>query len=323
MWKIRDIEIKNQLVVAPMAGISNAAFRSICFDYGAGLVYTEMVSDKAIYYKSEKTFDMCTTLDNEHPLSMQLFGSEVDTMIVGAKYLDDNTNCDIIDINMGCPVTKIVKSGSGSALMKDVDKAVDIVKNIIENVKKPVTVKMRIGWNKENINCIELAQKLEAVGVSAIAVHGRTKGQMYEGTVDWDTIKKVKEAVNIPVIGNGDIKTVEDFIEKLEYTNCDAIMVGRGVVGNPFLINQIVKYCDGKDYSMPTYEERIQMCIDHTSKLIQLKNEVIALKQMRGLSGWYLKGMPSCSEVRNHLTQVESFEELKDVLYKYLDKLSD
>lgn len=323
MFKIGDIEIKNQIVIAPMAGVSNNAFREIAYQYGAGLVYTEMVSDKAICFNSAKTLEMCYVNETEHPISMQLFGSNVDTMVKAAIYLDNETKCDIIDINMGCPVNKIVKSKAGSYLMKDEDHAVEIVKAIIENVKKPVTVKMRAGWTKDTANCVELAKKLEAVGVKAIAVHGRTRGQMYEGEADWNYVKLVKEAVKIPVIGNGDIKTVDDAKRRLLETGCDAVMIGRGAVGNPFLIKQLNDYFLGNEVTNPTNEQRIEMALDHAKLLCELKGERVAMKQMRGLASWYIQGMPFSARIKNQTSQLKTFNDL-EVLYKeYLAFLNE
>ncbi len=317
MWKIGDIEIKNNVVIAPMAGISNAAFRSLCFKFDAGLVYTEMVSDKALFYGDKKTKEMLVTYEIEHPLSMQVFGSDVDTMVKAAIMLDTETDCDIIDINMGCPANKIVKSGGGSNLMREPKLAIKIVEEVVKAVKKPVTVKMRIGYDHHNINCLELAKKFEELGVKAIALHGRTKTDLYEGKANWEYVKQMKELLTIPVIGNGDVTTLEDYIKWKEYTKCDAIMIGRGVIGNPFLIHEILAYENKEVYIKPTSEERLKMCLNHAQSLIELKDERIAMKQMRGIAPWYLSGLPFSSRVKNSCSSIKTYEELENLINEY------
>lgn len=321
MFKIGNVEIKNPIIIAPMAGVSNSAFRTICFEFNAGLVYSEMISDKALHFKSKKTYEMVKTLPNEHPLSMQLFGSDKETMIEAAKYIDQYTDCDIIDINMGCPVNKIIKSDAGSALLKDIDKTIEIVQAIVQNVKKPVTAKIRLGWTKDEINCVEMAKALEKAGIAMIAVHGRTRGQMYEGEADYTWIKKVKEAVNIPVVANGDIRSLAKAIEVLDYTGCDGVMIGRGAIGNPFLIRELVYYFTGKESLPVTYRDRIEMALNHAKRLCDLVGEVYAMKQMRGLASWYIQGMPYSAKIKNKTTQVDSYEDLKVLYMDYLNDL--
>lgn len=321
MFKIGDVTIKNPIVIAPMAGVSNSAFRSICYNFNAGLVYSEMISDKALLFSSSKTLEMCQSYEMEHPLTFQLFGHDMESMIPAARYLDQQTACDIIDINMGCPVNKIVKSEAGSALMKDPAYTIELVKAIVDNVKKPVTVKMRLGWTKETINCFELALGLQQVGVKAIALHGRTRGQMYEGKADWEYVKKMKEILDIPVIGNGDIKTVEQALAMLEYTKCDGIMIGRGAIGNPFLIKQLDDHLQGKGHAMPSYDERIQMCYDHAKRLCDLKGERIAMKQMRGLASWYIQGMPYSAKIKNACTHLSTYADLEKLFGDYLSEI--
>lgn len=320
--KIGDVEIKNPVIIAPMAGVSNSAFRSICFEFGAGLVYSEMISDKAIHFKSKKTIEMVRMFENEHPLSMQIFGSDEETMVEAAKYIEENTDCDIIDINMGCPVTKIIKSNSGSALMKDIDKAVSIAKAVVDAVSLPVSVKIRLGWNKETINCIELSKRLEEVGVKAIAVHGRTRGQMYEGETDYDWIKKVKEAVSIPVIANGDIDSVEKAKQVMEYTGCEGVMIGRAAIGNPFLIKELVSYFNNEKIEEATYEDRINMALSHAKRLSDLIGEKYAMKQMRGLASWYIQGMPYNARVKNQTSRMNTYEDLKNLYTGYLNEIN-
>ncbi len=321
MFKIGDIEIKNPIIIAPMAGVSNSAFRSICFEFNAGLVYSEMISDKAIHFKSKKTFDMVKMLPQEHPLSMQIFGSDIETMVEAARYIDTQTDCDIIDINMGCPVNKIIKSNAGSALLRDMDKAVEIAKAVVESVSEPVTAKIRLGWTKDEINCVELAKRLESVGIKMIAIHGRTRGQMYEGEADYSWIKKVKESVSIPVIANGDIKSLQKAIEVLEYTGCDGVMIGRGAIGNPFLIKELVNYFDNKEITNVTYEDRIFMALDHAKRLCNLIGEEYAMKQMRGLASWYIQGMPYSAKIKNETSRMETYNDLEKLYKDYLEDI--
>ena len=267
--KIGDVEIENRVIMAPLAGITNVAFRKIIKEFGAGLVVSEMVSDKALCYGNQKTIEMLKVDDNEHPMSIQVFGGDVESMVTAAKFVDENSNCDIIDINMGCPVNKVIKAHAGSYLLQFPDLVYEIVKNVVDAVSKPVTVKIRIGYDFDSINCIEIAKLIEKAGASAIAVHGRTRSQMYEGHADWSYIKKVKQAVSIPVIGNGDVKTAQDAKRMLEETGCDAVMVGRAALGNPWVIKQMVEYVEN-DILLddPTADERIDQCLKHAQRLI-------------------------------------------------------
>lgn len=317
-WYIGDVKINNRVIVGPMAGVSNEAFRSIAKQFGAGLIYSEMVSDKAIVFKNRKTHEMTKVIEEERPLSMQLFGHDIESMVEAAIFLDNHSDCDIIDINMGCPVTKVVKAGSGSALMKDEEHACALVKAIVEKVKKPVTVKIRAGWNLDMINAVSLAKGLEQAGAKAIAVHPRTKMEMYEGHSNWDIIRQVKEAVSIPVIGNGDIKTVEDAIEMMKQTNCDAVMVARGVLGNPWLIKELKDYFETGSYgeSIPV-TQRFELALEHAQRLIELKGERVGMKEMRGHACWYIHGLPHNNKVKAKLSRMTKYEVFAEILNQY------
>lgn len=317
MLQINNVKLKSDIIIAPMAGITNGAFREICFSFGAGLMYTEMVSDKAIFYNNQRTMEMLYVDDKFHPVSLQLFGSDVETMVYAAKILDKQTNCDIIDINMGCPVNKVIKTGSGSALMLDEDKATNIVSEIIKNVDKPVTVKMRLGFDSKHINCLSLAKKLENVGVSAIALHARTRSQMYEGKANWDYIRQMKETVSIPVFGNGDVLTIDDYIRMKKETNCDGVMIGRGVVGNPFLIKEIDDYLKGKENYEITYDDRFDYCLTHAKKLVELKGEKLGIAEMRGLAPHYIAGLYNATKYKNMMNTINTYSDLEKILSEF------
>ena len=321
-WKIGNITIKNQVVLAPMAGISNSAYRRICKEMGCGLVYAEMVSDKAIMYGNQKTLDMLKMTDEERPLAQQIFGTDVDSFVKAAIYVYENMHPDIIDINMGCPVPKVaLRAQAGSALLKNPDKIFEIVKAVVEAVPIPVTVKIRSGWDSEHINAVEVAKIIEKAGASAICVHPRTRSQGYSGKADWNIIRQVKESVLIPVIGNGDIKTPMDAKRMLFETHCDAIMIGRGVLGNPWLIKNTLRYLNGEELFTVTIEDRIRMCLKHLNLLKELKDEKIACLEIRNHIGWYFKGIKGSNDIKNKVYQTSNIHDIISILIEFEEEV--
>lgn len=319
MFKIGNIEIQNPIVLAPMAGICNSAYRRIIKEMGCGLIYAEMVSDKAITYGSKKTIDMLYMTDMERPIAQQIFGSDKDSFVTAAKYIYDNMHPDIIDINMGCPVPKVaLRAQAGSALLKDPDKVFDIVSSVVKAVPVPVTVKIRSGWDQNHINAVEIAKVVERAGAKAIAVHGRTRSQGYSGKADWNIIKQVKQAVTIPVIGNGDVRSCYDAKKMLDETGCDAVMIGRGVLGNPWLIKECNDYIEnGKTPKKVSIDEKYDMILYHIHLLEQQKNEKVANLEMRTHIAYYLKGVPGASELKQKVFQTKNLTELKNLIKEY------
>ncbi|RAK16534.1 tRNA-U20-dihydrouridine synthase [Anoxybacillus vitaminiphilus] len=324
MLKIGDIEMKNPVVLAPMAGVCNSAFRLTVKEFGAGLVCAEMVSDKGIVFNNQKTIEMLYIDEREKPLSLQIFGGEKETLVEAAKFVDKNTNADIIDINMGCPVPKITKCDAGAKWLLDPNKIYDVVAAVVDAVEKPVTVKMRIGWDENHIYAVENAQAVERAGGKAVAVHGRTRAQMYEGKADWNVIKQVKEAVSIPVIGNGDVQTPQDAKRMLEETGVDGVMIGRAALGNPWMIYRTVRYLEtGELIPEPSVREKIDVCILHLDRLIALKNEHIAVKEMRKHAAWYLKGIRGNAKIRNAINECSTREELVSLLTNFAAEVEE
>ena len=311
-YKIKDILINSQVVLAPMAGVTNIAYRKVCKKYGAGMVTTEMISDKGIFYNDKKTKELAIIDDIEHPVAVQIFGGDIDTLVNAAKWVENNTKADIVDINMGCPVPKVLKSDAGSMYLKDVDRIYNTVKNVVENVNIPVTVKIRIGFDHNSINAFETTDAIIRAGASAIAIHGRTKSDLYSGTVNYDIIRKVKEKhPDFPIIVNGDINTPEKAKEILDFTKCDAVMIGRGSYGNPYIFKQISHYLDtGELLKEQELVDKIADLKEYAKDLISYKGEFMAMKELRGQAGWFIKGCHNGSKIRQRLSCITTYEDL-------------
>ena len=323
MFKIGNIEIKNRVILAPMAGVSNTSFRKIIKEMGAGLIYCEMVSDKAVTFESKKTMDLLKMDEMERPISQQIFGSDITSFVTAAKKIYEMQHPDIIDINMGCPVPKVaIKNQAGSALLKNPKKIGEIVSAVVNAVPCPVTVKIRSGWDEQHINAVEVAKICESAGASAIAVHARTRSQGYSGKADWNIIKQVKEAVSIPVIGNGDVTSCYLAKQMLDETKCDAVMIGRGVLGNPWLIKECVDYLEkGIEPKEVTYEDKINMMRRHYELLKEDKGEVVASLEIRMFILYYLKGIKGSKEIKNKICQTKSSEEIFKIIDEFKEKL--
>ena len=320
MLKIGNVELKNNIILAPMAGLTDLPFRTICEKYNLGLVVTEMVSSKALMYNDEKTKRLLNMEGEKRPISVQIFGSDIEAMKYASEYV--SKIADILDINMGCPAPKVVKNGDGSKLLLDLEKVEKITKTVVDSSSVPVTVKIRKGWDNEHIVAVEAAKIIEKAGASAITIHGRTRSEFYLGKADWNIIKKVKENVNIPVIGNGDIKTPQDAKAMLELTKCDGIMVGRGTLGNPWILEQIRTYLENGEIRQVSNEEKIKIIFEHIDLEVKEKGENVGIKEMRKHICYYLKGMPMASEIRNKINKLESKKEVKDTLTEYFKSLN-
>ena len=315
MWKIGNVEISNKVVLAPMAGVCNSAFRRIIKEMGCGFIYSELINNKALVFNNKKTNDMLFMTDFERPIVQQIFGSDKESFVEAAKIVYEKMKPDIIDINMGCPVPKVaLRAQAGAALLKDIDKIYDIVSSVVKSVPVPVTVKIRSGWDNKSINAIEVAKTCEKAGASAICVHPRTRSQGYEGFSNWNIIKEVKDSVSIPVIGNGDIKTFEDAYKMLEETKCDAIMIGRGALGNPWLIKEILNM----KKEIVTNKDKLNMCLKHFEYLLEIKSEKLSLLEIRTHVGWYIKGISNGNQIKKEIYMVKNKKEFYDLIHKYL-----
>ena len=322
MWKIGNVPIENKIVLAPLSGIGNSAFRKIVKEFGCGLVYAEMVSDKAIAYGSEKTIDMLYMEEMERPIAQQIFGSDLNSFIESAKFIEKTMKPDIIDINMGCPVPKVaLKAQAGSALLKDPNKVYEIVSAVKEAVSVPVTVKIRSGWDEKHINAKEIAIICEKAGASAITIHPRTRSQGYSGHADWNIIKEVKESVNIPVIGNGDIKTCYDAKKMLKETHCDAVMIGRGSLGNPWLFKECLDYLEkGIEPKPISLNDKLEMILKHFNYLLKIKPEKLALLEIRSHALWYVKGYPNCNPLKEKIMSTKTKEEFTNLIKEKINE---
>ena len=312
--KIGDLELDNKYILAPMAGVTDLPFRLLCKEQGCSLMYTEMISAKGLYYGDKKTRSLMETLDEEKPIGIQIFGSDPKIMAKVVKEQINDMNFALVDINAGCPAPKIVKNGDGSALMKNPELLGEIVYAVAKESRIPVTVKIRSGWDDAHINAVEVAKIIEEAGANAVTVHGRTREQFYSGKSNWDIIKRVKEQLQIPVIGNGDVKSYKSAISLLDSTKCDGIMIGRGSLGNPWIFSMLINQSE----KCPKPQEKIQTAIRHMEMLLEIKPEKVVMGEIRKHIGWYTKGLQGSAEIRNQINQTLSSAEVKDLLINYM-----
>ncbi|MEG0180243.1 MAG: tRNA dihydrouridine synthase DusB [Peptostreptococcaceae bacterium] len=317
--KIGNVELNNEVFLSPMAGVTDLPFRLICKEKGCGMLYTEMINAKALCYDDENTKKMLKIEDEEHPIAVQIFGSEPEFMGKAAKIMNSYPN-EILDINMGCPAPKVIKNGDGSALMRNPRLTAEVLSAVVENSNKPVTLKIRKGWDDDSVNAVEIARIAQECGISALAIHGRTREQFYSGKADWDIISEIKQAIDIPVIGNGDVFEVEDAVNMLEKTKCDAIMIGRGAQGNPWIFKRVNHYMKtGEILLEPTMEEKITTAIKHMNLAVSEHGEFIAVREMRKHIGWYLKGLKNSAKYRDQINKITDYKVVIAMLEEYME----